>query len=168
MKLVCAWCNIHMGQKHSDIHPEDAITHGICDECMLKLYKKKQIDFIPFLNTISAPVVLIDENNTYIAANDKALVKLGKEHSSFQSKRTGDIFSCQNAHLAGGCGHTKKCGGCQMLNLITETYEGKHSFSHVPVNLIQKDNNSTQEINLKITTENINGMVLMRIDDMKP
>ena len=168
MKLVCAWCNKHIGHKHSDIHPEDAITHGICDECMLNLYQKKQIDFIPFLNTISAPVILIDENNTYLAANNLALDKLGKEHESLSQNRTGDIFTCENAHLAGGCGHTQKCGGCQMLDLISKTYHGKNSFSHVPVKLVQKNGDTSQELDLKLTTENINGMVLMRIDDMTP
>ncbi len=168
MKLVCAWCNKHMGQKHSDFQPEDAITHGICEECMLNLYQKKQIDFIPFLNTISAPVILIDENNTYIAANNLALDKLGKKHKNLINNRTGDIFTCKHSYLPGGCGHTKECNGCQMLDLITKTYNGKNSFSHVPVKLVKKDGESFVDIKLKITTENINGMVLMRIDDMQP
>jgi PAS domain-containing protein len=157
-----------MGEKYSKLHSEDAITHGICKKCMDSLSEKKHIDFFPFLNTIPAPVILIDENNTYIAANNKALQKLGKEKQDLSKNRTGDIFVCENAELPGGCGHTENCPGCQMLTLISKTYEERHSFSQVPVSIIRKDGNIKQQLNLELTTENISGMVLMRIDSMYP
>lgn len=29
----CAWCGADMGTTPDDQHPEDAVTHGICDDC---------------------------------------------------------------------------------------------------------------------------------------
>ena len=74
---------------------------------------------------------------------------------------------CENAHLDGGCGHTERCGGCEMLQLITDTYEGKNSFSHVPVTITKIKADSRQELNLELTTEKVNDFVLMRIDNIK-
>ena len=165
MKRVCAWCNTSLGTIESDLHHESAITHGICDSCLNKIFANKTIDFLPFLNSITAPVVLIDENNTYLSANDIALDYLGAEHKDLNSKRTGDVFKCQNAHLPGGCGQTDQCGGCQMRQLITDTYIGKDKFEHVPVTLIQKHGETRKRIDLELTTEKVNGLVLLRIDD---
>ena len=168
MILVCAWCNKHMGEKYSDFHPADTITHGICEDCMNNLFKKKQIDFTPFLNTISAPVVLLDENNQFLAANKLGLEKLGKKQDNLDNSRTGDVFTCENANLPGGCGYTEKCKDCQLLALINHTYKTKQSFAHIPVSIIKKTDNISQKLDLELTTENLNGMILMRIDSMKP
>ncbi|MEA3392788.1 MAG: PAS domain-containing protein [Candidatus Marinimicrobia bacterium] len=167
MKRICAWCQTSLGEVSSNIHNEQAITHGICDICLSKLFKDKDVDFIPFLNSLPTPVVLIDDNNNYLSANSHALEILGKDHQDINKKRIGDVFTCENAHLEGGCGHTNRCGGCQMLQLINDTYEGKDSFDHVPVTLIQKHGNARQELNLELTTEKVNGLVLMRIDSHK-
>ena len=164
MKRVCAWCKTDMGELKSDLHDASAITHGICNVCLKSLFEDKNIDFIPFLNSLSAPVVLIDENNTYLSANDAALSILEKQHTHLHNQRTGDIFTCENARLSGGCGHTEKCGGCQMLQLITDTYEGRDDFSNIPVTLMRRVDNVREELNLKISTESVNDLVLMRID----
>lgn len=165
MKRVCAWCKKSMGEVQSILHDNHAITHGICDSCLNDLFIDKNIDFIPFLNSISAPVILIDEENTYLSANDSALNFLGKDHQHFKQKKTGDIFTCENAHLPGGCGYTDKCGGCQLIKLINDTYEGENHFEHVPITITQQKDNTRQKVNLKLTTEKVNGLVLMRIDD---
>jgi len=167
MKRICAWCQTSLGEISSDLHSEQVITHGICDTCLNKLFKDRDVDFIPFLNSLSAPVVLIDENNNYLSANSRALEILGKDYQDINKKRIGDVFACENAHLEGGCGHTVRCGGCQMLQLIKDTYDGKDSFNHVPVNLIEKQGDTRQELNLELTTEKVNGLVLLRIDSHK-
>lgn len=164
MKRVCAWCNTLMGEIESDKHDASTITHGICNSCLKTLFNDKNIDFIPFLNSLSAPVVLIDDNNTYLSANDAALSVLDKQHIQLENKRTGDIFTCENARLTGGCGHTEKCGGCQMLQLINDTYDSQDNFSNIPVTLTRKVDNTREELNLRVSTEKINGLVLMRID----
>ena len=167
MKRICAWCQTSLGEVSSNIHSEQAITHGICDICLNNLFVDRDIDFIPFLNSLSAPVILIDDNNTYLSANSKALDVLAKDHQFLKQKRTGDVFTCENAHLEGGCGHTNRCGGCQMLQLINDTYEGKDSFDHVPVTLFQKHGDVQHKLDLELTTEKVNGLVLMRIDSHK-
>ena len=164
MKRICAWCQTSLGEVRSDLHHEHTITHGICNACLEKIFAERDIDFIPFLNSLSAPVVLIDDNKTYLSANSSALKILEREHPHLNQKRIGDVFSCENAHLEGGCGHTVRCGGCQMLQLINDTYEGKNTFDHVPVTLIEKQGETRHKLDLELTTEKINGLVLMRID----
>lgn len=168
MKRVCAWCNQYLGETSSDRHGEHAITHGICDTCLNKIFTDKNVDFIPFLNTLSAPVVLIDDNNTYLSANNSALSILKREREQLEQNRTGDIFTCENAHLPGGCGHTDQCGGCQMLQLITDTYEGNNHFDPVPVTITRIQGETRQELNLQLTTEKVNDLVLLKIDKFEP
>ena len=165
MKRICAWCQTSLGEVKSDLYSDHEITHGICNDCLDKIFTDRNIDFIPFLNTLSAPVVLIDDNNTYLSANSSALKLLGNEHHDLNKKRTGDVFSCENAHLEGGCGHTDRCGGCQMLQLINDTYEGKDSFDHVPVRLIEKHGNTRQALDLELTTQKVNNLILLRINN---
>lgn len=131
---------------------------------MKTLFENKNINFIPFLNSLSVPVILIDHNNTYLSANDKALPMLSKDRINLQDQRIGDVFSCENSKLPGRCGHTKNCGGCQMLQLIKNTYEGKRKFENVPVTLKQKIDNIQEELNLKLSAEKVNDFVLLRID----
>ena len=164
MKRICAWCQTSLGEVKSNLHNDQTITHGICSKCMDKIFSDRNIDFIPFLNSLSTPVVLIDDNNTYLSANSSALKILGSKHQDLNEKRVGDVFLCENAHLEGGCGHTVRCGGCQMLNLINDTYEGKNTFDHVPVTLIEKQGDTRQKLNLELTTEKVNNLVLLRID----
>lgn len=164
MKRICAWCKSSMGEVKSELHSTSTITHGICNKCLETLFEDKNIDFIPFLNSLTAPVVLIDENNTYLSANDTALSILNKQHIHLENKRTGDIFTCENATLTGGCGHTEKCGGCQMLQLINNTYDSNHVFSNIPVTLSRNSDKMREELNLHVSTEKVNGLVLMRID----
>ena len=166
MKRVCSWCQKYLGDIPSSLHSEHTITHGICDTCLANLFSDRNIDFIPFLNSIPAPIVLIDDNNTYLAANDAALAILKKDNVSLINKRTGDVFTCENAKLTGGCGHTKKCGGCQMLQLINNTYSGKDSFQNVPVTLTRKKGNAREELNLQLSTEKVKKLDLLRIDEM--
>ena len=54
-----------------------------------------------------------------------------------------------------------------MLQLINDTYEGKDSFDHVPVTLFQKHGDVRDKLDLELTTEKVNGLVLMRIDSHK-
>lgn len=164
MKRICAWCKSSMGEVQSTIHDGHSVTHGICETCLNMLYSENQIDFIPFLNTINAPVVLIDENNNFRSANTYALSILNKRHVELEGKRTGDVFTCENAGLPGGCGHTKKCGGCQMLGLIKKTFESETSFNNVAVRLNRNDHGMPEELNLQLSTEKVNDLVLMRID----
>lgn len=166
MKRICAWCHIPMGETES-VHDESAITHGICHSCLTSLFGNKNIDFTPFLNSLSAPVVLIDSNNTYLSANNTALSLLDKDHIQLQNKRTGDVFTCENAELPGGCGHTEKCGGCQMLQLINNTFDGQNHFSNIPITLTRNKDHIQEELNLRISTEKVNGLVLVRIDQLE-
>ena len=124
----------------------------------------RNINFIPFLNTIDAPVVLIDDNNTYLSANNSALSIIDREHLQLQNQRTGDIFTCENSKLTGGCGHTDMCGGCQMLQLISKTYTAKNAFNNIPVTLTRAKGKVREKLNLHISTERMNNLVLLRID----
>jgi hypothetical protein len=38
MKRICSWCEAEMGTfAHSDIRPDEMITHGICDKCLIEV-----------------------------------------------------------------------------------------------------------------------------------
>ena len=40
MICKCSWCGKTLGERPAENYPEDAVTHGICDECCEKVLSK--------------------------------------------------------------------------------------------------------------------------------
>ncbi|MCK4812837.1 MAG: PAS domain-containing protein [Candidatus Marinimicrobia bacterium] len=166
MNRVCSWCHKSLGSIDSDVHSEGVVTHGICQDCLDDIFSKSSLDFTLFLNSISAPVAIVDKNGVFQSANDLAQSLLNKDRSEIIHKMSGEAFSCKNASLPGGCGKTIHCAECELRNTIIETYEHNKDQVDIPVTLIQEKESQREMFHFLVSTQKINDLVLMKIDEL--
>jgi len=167
MKKQCAWCRKSMGSvkvKKTNIRN---VTHGICDGCAYKLFAELDTTIYDFLDTIDAPIAIIEDNATVWGANKSARAMLGKDHSQIHGNLGGVVFECKYSYQPGGCGKTEHCSGCKIRNTVMDTLKTGNSAKMIPVVLKQKTKDGEQDVPLYISTEKINNVVVMKIDTKK-
>jgi len=162
MKRVCAWCKRELKEKAG---PADGVTHGICRDCRLAIQKKPEISLNELLETIAAPVVLVDAAGIVQYANAVARGMLGKELPKIQGLPGGNVFECDYAYLPEGCGKTEHCSGCTVRRAVMSTHETKQGcFKHKVFLNQRQPQGGVQKIALLVSTEKVRDMVLLRID----
>lgn len=166
MKRICAWCQQELKSARNDLGAHGYITHGICENCYNVLLLQLGVDVHRYLDSISAPIVLVDSQGTVKSANDKALALLNKKTKSVEGYKGGDIFECPYAKLPGGCGNTPHCAGCTIRKTVMATFETGEGFLREPVFLNQNTPEDPRKINMYISTEKVGNIVFMRIDEM--
>lgn len=164
MKKVCAWCSKDLGTAADEKHDENAISHGICRDCIDKYFGPTKMKLNEFLDKIAAPVVVIGENSEITSANTRAQKYVNKEFSEMQGQQPGDIFECLYAQHDEGCGNTVHCSGCTLRNTIMDTHETGKSNIKVPATLNKSYEHDSKNIEMYISTEKVKDLVLLRID----
>jgi PAS domain-containing protein len=172
MRAVCAWCGIDLKRA---LPPGTGlagleITHGICDSCAQHFFGPRDTSVRGFLNTLEAPVVVVDDDVRTLEANDAALAALGKTREQVAGRLGGEIIECANSRLPGGCGHTTHCTACTIRNSVQETFETGRSFSHVPawVRLhTETEAEAKKKMRVEISTEKVGDVVLLRLDEIR-
>lgn len=105
---------------------DEAVSYGICPECMEALLGPSRVIMREFLNSIELPVLVTDEQQGIRQANHAAERLLGKPLSRLQAKRIGIAIECIHAGVMGECGESPYCAGCAFRTCIRDTYyDGK-------------------------------------------
>lgn len=61
MRKVCAWCKKDMGMAASVNKSEGIISHGICEECVDRIFAQQRAGVPPiFFDNFGMPVAVID------------------------------------------------------------------------------------------------------------
>ena len=168
MIRICAWCRKPLDDgSDSAAEAASGITHGIClscaDEICLRLGKPLAI----FLETIPAPVVVVDQDMVVKAANKKARKILGKELPRIEGFSGGKIFECIYCKLPGGCGQTTHCNGCTIRRAVAETHASGKALVRIRAYLTcQPGKGSRNKIVFLISTEKVGKLVFLRIDEV--
>lgn len=121
-----------------------------------------------FLDQIRAPVAVVDAQGIIRAVNKAGRTLVGKTSAQTDGLPGGNIFECEYSHLPEGCGKTAHCSGCAIRNTVMDTHRSGRSHSHVTANLRQRQTAGTQDLRLQISTEKVNEVVLLRVDEIKP
>ena len=171
MTRVCAWCSKNMGTVDSGIHSEAVITHGVCRDCVNKffgveVFAERGVGLEVFLDSLAAPVVVVDSTVTVKTANRQARVLLQKDLPAIEGYQGGNVFECAHARLPGGCGNTIHCSGCAVRGTVTDTFQSGRSHLKVPAYLKSGTPDDCQEVHLLISTEKVGEVVLLRIDEV--
>lgn len=167
MKRQCGWCKKNMGEIQSVCHSENAITHGICHDCASIFFNELGYDLKIFLDTISAPIILVRETGALATANKQASNLLSKDLSEIEISRPGDVFECAYSKLPEGCGHTTHCSGCTIRRTVMDTFITGHSNLKVPAQLKKGTVDQNKNADYLISTEKVGKFVLLRIDDVR-
>ena len=167
MKVVCAWCKKEMGDASSpDEGSNSEITHGICAACKDYFFSDQARTLDRFLNQLDAPVLMVNPQGEVMLANDQALQFLGKDLKAVSGYKGGDVMECAYARLPEGCGNTRHCVACTIRNNVMETFNTGKSLRRVPAFLNRAGRHSIHRIKFLISTERVNDVVLLRIDEV--
>ncbi len=167
MKVVCAWCTMEIGEvPHQDGSQSFEVTHGICKSCKDFFFGDRRLTLDQFLNRLEAPVLMVNTQGEIMLANDKALRLLNKDLESVIGFRGGDVMECAYARLPEGCGNTVHCAACAIRRSVMETFKTGICLQQVPAYLNRLDRKSVHKIKFLISTERVDDIVLLRIDEV--
>jgi len=164
MISVCAWCKKNLGTVSSTDHAEYIITHGICNECATNFFAEYGVELVAFLDSLAAPVVVIDALGDVKSANRQARELLQRDLPNVEGYRPGEVFECAYSKLPGGCGRTIHCNGCTIRNTIMDTLRTGKSHLRTSACLHRGAPDDPQSIEFFISTERVEKVVLLRID----
>jgi hypothetical protein len=166
MRRVCAWCGKTLGTVFSDVHSDAFITHGICDECAFHLHAQVGMPLRDFLDGLGVPVLLLDSDGNVKTANKAVRQFLKKDLLQIEGYKGGNVFECTHATLPGGCGKTVHCSGCTIRRTVMDTLNSGKSHEKAPASLNRETPDGSQALRLLISTEKVQDVVLLRIDEI--
>ena len=167
MKVICAWCRQELETDHQIAgDPGSEISHGICPSCKDYFLSGRRPTLDEFLNRLAVPVLVVDAQGVILLANQHALDILGKDLNKVQGYKGGDAMECGYARLPGGCGKTEHCKACTIRNSVMETSNTGQSLLRVPAYLNRRTDDGTVRIKFLISTQKVDDMVLLRIDQV--
>lgn len=163
--VVCGWC-----RKIIRSTPElDDISHGMCEECRDWMIENKPGRSLKqFLDSLQAPVVIVNHEMEIQTGNAAASQILNKELERFSGNLCGDALDCAHARLPGGCGKTVCCQTCTIRKSVRLTYE-----TGVPCEYVESFQNviingNERRIRILISTWKSEELVYLRIDELGP
>ncbi|MHC4248297.1 MAG: hypothetical protein ACYS9X_04140 [Planctomycetota bacterium] len=165
MREVCSWCEKDFGETKADETSGEAISPTICVDCLRDIFAQPTGEPLRrFLKRLVAPVLVVSGAGRILTANVPVLDLLGKDLPDIAGLPGGDVFECTYARLPEGCGNTVHCSGCTIRRRVAETFETGKRFTRVPAHLRPADPSAPGRIELTISTEKVEGVVLLRID----
>lgn len=165
MNYVCAWCRDPLSL--DDKTPDEIITHCFCRGCREELFSRRDpVSLREYLNRLTVPVLLTDDDVGIVTANDCACMDLGIDPSAIEGRRGGDAIECINAHLPGGCGKSVHCRTCAIRNTVIDTCRTSRSHYGVRAYADCATPGGVRKTRFLISTEKLGGLVLLRIEEV--
>jgi hypothetical protein len=161
MKTVCSFCTAII---RPGITPDDPVSHGICRSCYDRILASHGFNIQKFLNLLDAPVFLVDNDVTILAANTPALQMVKKPVPWVHGILCGTVLECINAHLRQGCGKTPSCPDCTIRTTVNETYATGHEVTRRPAAFSRKTSGTSEEVRLLVSTRKDGDIVLLRLE----
>ena len=166
MKRTCARCKKELAAKA--LRPDsDRVTGGICGDCLKEIFMDRPRRGREVLDSIGAPVLLLDNEYRVKAANEPARKILNRPLTDIENFLPGEAMECINAGLPGGCGGTVHCQTCALRLALNQTIQTGEDLERVPAyqDVFQKDGSVVRRF-LLISTEKLADFILLRIDEV--
>ncbi len=166
MKRTCAKCKKELTPKALRPAP-NRITGGICGDCLKEIFTDQPQTVREILDSLEAPVLLLDKGYLIRGANEPARKILGRPLADIENFLPGEAMECINARLPGGCGKTVHCQACTLRLVLNQTIKSGEDLEKVPAyqDVFQKDGSVARQF-LLISTEKLEDFVLLRIDEV--
>jgi len=166
MKRICAWCRKELSCGDAQDEPDGPISHGICESCKDNMLFQMGVELRRFLDSLDAPILIVDRERTVVAGNNRARELISKDLPEIEGLKTGQVFECEFARLPEGCGKTVHCSGCTIRRTVAQTHENGGSCLRVPAVLNWERGENNEPIDLLISTEKFRDLILLRIDGL--
>ena len=165
MNKTCKQCKAGL---ESNPNTDYIVTNGICSHCIETIFDDQDNSISTFLNNIDSPVLLMQPDPRQVRTANKISCELfEKDLSQIKGLRGGQVFNCIHAFTKAGCGKDENCEDCKIKNSLVDTFTNGTSHDGVSTNLDIKTNTSVMPYHLKVSTEKIGDLALIRIDNYK-
>lgn len=168
IRRVCSICGSSLGEPLEADLPEEHTSHGVCSNCLEAYAAGFGQTMGDFLDSLLAPVFVVDSNGSIVTANALARKTVSKEPSQIEGRPGGDVFECQYARQPGGCGYTIHCRSCVIRNTVMETHQTGLPCVRVAACQDLDTFQGPRRIRFFISTEKLGDTVLLFIDDARP
>ena len=160
---ICAWCEQELSSDSGQ--PDGLVSHGICTECRDYFFPRRggPPSFRAFLDRLSVPVLLVDNDVKVVLANGKACALLGKEPEEVEGRYGGEAVECAYARLPGGCGKTLHCKSCTIRKTVLHTHTTGQGHYDIPASMDGSTPHGVENVRYRITTEKSGEFVLLKI-----
>ncbi len=165
LRIVCMYCQTTVRTIVSE-DVTDRASHGICPDCLPFIVRDLGLSMEEFLDTLSAPVLVVQDEGRVLAANAAARALLSKPQEQISGCLGGEVISCRHAYEAGGCGQTIHCESCAIRRTVMRTMETGEPQLRVPAYADIGDLSGDRKVRFLISTEKRGGCVLLRIDEV--
>lgn len=166
VKIVCAWCNKTIKEKHLKHSTNNAVSHGICPACARKMLSKLSMPMTIFLDKFPAPVFMVDGEGNVLSANSKAYAMLDKKPADVDGKPGGEAVNCLYANHPGGCGKTIHCKSCTIRMTVTDTIETGRSHLRIPAYPDLHMVTGEKQIQFFISTLKVGDTIFLIVDEI--
>ena len=168
IRQVCMYCNRFLGEIDSHGQETIKISHGICTDCLPIFRAEDGQPFGDFLDSLPGPVFVVDSDGHILGANAAGRKTVPEDFEKMRGRFCGEVFSCSNAEMPGGCGQTVHCKTCTIRRCVTETFETGMPHFQVPAYMDLGDRVNIKTVRYLITTEKVEDYVLLLIEDAPP
>jgi len=145
----------------------ELVSHGICEACADNLFSKTSVPLERYLDRLTEPVIVVDDDVTALYLNRQALNVLGKTSKETLGRKGGEVFDCIYSQLPEGCGRTIHCSGCAIRRAVTSTHTTGKAQVQVPATLTKGDPDQPDSIACTITTVKKGNVVMLRVYRME-
>jgi hypothetical protein len=94
IRVVCCYCKKQVKTKPSEF---DAVSHGVCDQCLPLMVRDLGQPMSEFLDELRVPILVVQDNARVIAANAAARKMLSKEQLEICGELAGEVLGCRHA-----------------------------------------------------------------------
>ena len=162
MKLVCSRCRKKLGEKEPLKDASVEIT--MCVECLETLDKQwRGMTVGEYLDTLDAPIMLVNEERRMISCNKKAEKALGKKREVMRGLMAGEFLECHNSVLAEGCGKSIHCSACVIRQSLELTINSGEPVKEVTAYLNTMEHGIPVVRHIKVSTEKEGQYVRLQI-----
>ena len=166
-RRVCAWCRKDLGVDVGDGYGlEFPITHGMCELCFERFLPGAPKPMQEFLESLEAPVILLQSELRVITANEKACSILGKELSAIRGRLPGEAIECVHSKTPEGCGMTVHCQTCTIRRCVTETLTTGKGCVNVTAYPDLQLGSTVKTLSLSISAEKVGNCVMVRVEPL--
>jgi len=165
MQVICQYCQSPIRSIPETGAEKERISHGVCADCLPRLVRDYGYSLQEFLDVLSAPVLVMQNQGRVLAANQAALTKLDKSQIEISGELTGDVIGCVHAREPGGCTRTVHCQSCVIRSTVARTHETGEPCLGVPafadVGILSGD----ERVEFLISTRKQDDVVVLEIVD---
>ncbi len=164
MNRTCARCGGKLGPGPRR-QPNEPITHGICESCS-RFFSANGLESLRgFLDSLDAPLMLVDSAGVVLTANARACADAGKQLQEIEGLFEGTMVDCAHAGMPPrGCGASESCAACEIRGSVTRTFETGLALDHVEAYLDVRTAAGGERRLLNISTERVDRVVILRLD----